>query len=199
MNLLVTGCAGFIGFHTCKRILANKNVKIVGIDSLNNYYSVKIKKKRLKLLKKNKNFIFFKNNLKNEFLLKKIFIKYKIKYVIHLGAQAGVRYSVENPKSYLNNNLISFFNVLNLSKIYKIRHFIFASTSSVYGNPNKFPVRENFNTDHPLSFYAATKKSNEIMAYSYSNMFKLPSTAIRLFTVYGPDGRPDIRCSQSYS
>ena len=192
MNLLVTGCAGFIGFHTCKRILANKNVKIVGIDSLNNYYSVKIKKKRLKLLKKNKNFIFFKNNLKNEFLLKKIFIKYKIKYVIHLGAQAGVRYSVENPKSYLNNNLISFFNVLNLSKIYKIRHFIFASTSSVYGNPNKFPVRENFNTDHPLSFYAATKKSNEIMAYSYSNMFKLPSTAIRLFTVYGPDGRPDM-------
>ncbi len=192
MNIIITGCAGFIGFHTCKQLLNRKNIKIFGLDSLNKYYNIDLKKNRIKELKKNNNFTFYKSDLTDELFLEKLFTKNKIKYVIHLAAQAGVRYSLINPRSYLKNNLIAFFNIMNVSKLNRVKHFIFASTSSVYGNPNKFPVNENFLTDKPLSFYAATKKSNEVMAYSYSNMFKLPATSLRFFTVYGPNGRPDM-------
>ena len=184
MNIIITGCAGFIGFHTCKQLLKRKNIKIFGLDSLNKYYNIDLKKNRIKELKKNNNFTFYKSDLTDELFLEKLFTKNKIKYVIHLAAQAGVRYSLINPRSYLKNNLIAFFNIMNVSKLNRVKHFIFASTSSVYGNPNKFPVNENFLTDKPLSFYAATKKSNEVMAYSYSNMFKLPATSLDFLRIW---------------
>ena len=162
MNIIITGCAGFIGFHTCKQLLKRKNIKIFGLDSLNKYYNINLKKNRIKELKKNNNFTFYKSDLTDELFLEKLFTKNKIKYVIHLAAQAGVRYSLINPRSYLKNNLIAFFNIMNVSKLNRVKHFIFASTSSVYGNPNKFPVNENFLTDKPLSFYAATKKATRL-------------------------------------
>ena len=193
MKILITGVAGFIGYSLTKKLLNKKKTyNIYGCDSLNNYYSLSLKKNRLKELITYKNFKFLKLNLKNNQKTKSFFYQNKFDIVIHLAAQAGVRYSVLNPKSYLDNNIISFFNVLDLSRKIKVKHFIFASTSSVYGNQFKFPTNENNNTDKPLSFYAATKKSNEVLAYSYSNIFKLPSTGLRFFTVYGPYGRPDM-------
>ena len=193
MKILITGVAGFIGYSLAKKLLNKKKTyNIYGCDSLNNYYSLSLKKNRLKELITYKNFKFSKLNLKNNQKTKNFFYQNKFDIVIHLAAQAGVRYSVLNPKSYLDNNIISFFNVLDLSRKIKVKHFIFASTSSVYGNQFKFPTNENNNTDKPLSFYAATKKSNEVLAYSYANIFKLPSTGLRFFTVYGPYGRPDM-------
>ena len=192
MKILITGSAGFIGYHLAKHLLKDKKHKIFGLDSLNSYYSLSLKKNRLKELLKFKNFKFFKINLKNKTKITSLFEKNKFDIVIHLAAQAGVRYSVQNPQSYLDNNIISFFNILDLARKFKIKHFIFASTSSVYGDQPKFPTHENCNTDKPLSFYAATKKSNEVLAYSYSNIFKLPCTGLRFFTVYGPYGRPDM-------
>lgn len=192
MTILVTGCAGFIGFHLTNELLKNSKNKIYGIDSINNYYNVELKKNRLNILKKKKNFLFIKNNLADINKVSKLFKKYKFKYIFHLAAQAGVRYSYKNPRSYFDNNLNAFFNVLEASRIHKIKHFIFASSSSVYGNSKKFPLKEEFKTDHPLSFYAATKKSNEIMAYSYSQMFNIKISALRFFTIYGPYGRPDM-------
>jgi UDP-glucuronate 4-epimerase len=192
MNILITGCAGFVGFHVAKKLLNNKNNRIVGIDSINNYYKKKLKLDRLNILKNNSNFFFVRINLINFKKTEAVFKKYNIDVVIHLAAQAGVRYSLINPKSYLNNNIISFFNIIEISKNYRIKHFLFASTSSVYGDSKKLPLNENFNTDRPLSFYAATKKSNEVMAYSYSSISKLACTGLRLFTVYGPMGRPDM-------
>ena len=191
MNILVTGCAGFIGFHVSKKLL-KKNISVYGIDNINSYYSLKIKYSRLQILKKNKNFKFEKLDITNLKNLKNFFYKNKIEYVIHLAAQAGVRYSIKNPSTYTKNNLLGFFNVLDCSRIYKIKHFIFASTSSVYGASTRFPLKEENDTDKPLSFYAATKKSNEIMAYSYSNIYKFSCTGLRFFTVYGPYGRPDM-------
>ena len=155
MKILITGSAGFIGYHLTKYLLKNTKFKIFGCDSLNSYYSLSLKKNRLKNLLKFKNFKFFKINLKNSKKITSLFEKKKFDIVIHLAAQAGVRYSVQNPKSYLDNNIISFFNILDLSRKYKIKHFIFASTSSVYGNQLKFPTKEDCNTDKPLSFYAA--------------------------------------------
>ncbi len=192
MNILITGCAGFIGFHLSKLLSVQTNHNIIGIDNLNEYYDVNLKKDRLKILKKIKKFIFLKVDICDEDKLKKIFKKYDIKIVVHLAAQAGVRNSIKKPKDYLNNNLIGFFNIINLSNIFKIKHFIYASTSSVYGDTKKFPLFENDETSKPLSFYAATKKSNEVIAYSYSNIFKLPTTGLRFFTVYGTYGRPDM-------
>ena len=191
MKILVTGCAGFIGFHLSNYLLKN-NYDIIGIDNLNKYYDVNLKKNRLKLLKNYKNFQFIKFDLINKNKLNNTIKKSKIKYIVHLAAQAGVRYSIENPKTYFKNNLEVFFNVIEASKNNKIKHLVFASTSSVYGENNKFPLRETANTDKPVSFYAATKKSNEILAYSYSYIYKLPCTALRFFTVYGPYGRPDM-------
>ena len=195
MNILVTGAAGFIGFHVSNKLIKN-GYNVIGIDNINNYYDIKIKKDRLKILKqisKNKdNFIFYKKDIVSYNSLKSVFNKNKIHYVIHLAAQAGVRYSITHPKKYVDSNLVGFFNIIDLSRKYKIKHFLFASTSSVYGSNTNFPLKESLSTDEPLSFYAATKKSNEVMAHSYSNIFQLPCTALRFFTVYGPYGRPDM-------
>jgi len=191
-KILITGSAGFIGFHLCKNLMENKNLLLVGIDNINNYYDVKLKKERIKILNNlSGNFKFIKIDL-NSKKITKLFVKEKFDVVIHLAAQAGVRYSITNPEAYVKNNLNGFFNILNSSSKYKVKHFIFASTSSVYGDNTKFPLKENYNTDQPLTFYAATKKSNEVMAYSYSHIHKLPSTGLRFFTVYGPYGRPDM-------
>ena len=193
MNILITGCAGFIGYHLSKKILSNKlNYKVFGIDNLNNYYDKKLKKDRLKELKNNKDFKFTKVDITNYNKLSNEFSKNKFDIVINLAAQAGVRYSITNPRAYLDSNIIGFFNVLELSKNNNIKHLLFASTSSVYGNAKEFPLKEEYSTDRPLSFYAATKKSNEVMAYSYSNIFKIKITGMRFFTVYGPMGRPDM-------
>ena len=191
MNILVTGSAGFIGFHTTVKLLKNK-INVVGIDNVNKYYDTRLKKNRIKSLKNFKNFNFYKVDLTQYKKLDNIIKKYKIKYIIHLAAQAGVRYSIDNPKSYFKSNLEGFFNILELSKNNKIQHLIYASTSSVYGNSKNFPLKEENNTNLPLSFYAATKKSNEVMAHSYSYIYKLPCTGVRFFTVYGSLGRPDM-------
>ena len=193
MKILVTGCAGFIGYHLCNKLLDNKKNIVYGIDNLNNYYDIKLKKNRINLLKKkSKNFKYSKKDIKDLKILRKFFFSKRIKYIIHLAAQAGVRYSIYDPSTYLNNNVIGFFNILQISRIFKINHLLFASTSSVYGLNKKFPIAENYNTDKPLSFYAATKKTNEVMAHSFSNIYKIPCTALRFFTVYGPYGRPDM-------
>tara|TARA_Y100001970_G_C14258373_1_gene877396 strand:- start:11646 stop:12617 length:972 start_codon:yes stop_codon:yes gene_type:complete len=193
MNILITGCAGFIGFHLTNKFLKdNKKKKIFGIDNINSYYDISLKKERLKILNKNKNFVFFKIDLKNNKKLINFFNKYKIDIVIHLAAQAGVRYSIQNPKTYLDNNINAFFNIIECSKNFKVKKFLFASTSSVYGDQKIFPLRESFDTNKPLSFYAATKKCNEVLSYAYSNIFGLKCVGMRFFTVYGPLGRPDM-------
>ena len=197
MKILVTGCCGFIGFHLCKQLLENNKNKVFGIDIINDYYDVKLKKDRLNILKKNKKFFkFFKIDITNKKIIENNFNQNKYDYVIHLAAQAGVRYSLKNPRSYLDNNINGFFNILEASKNNKIKHLIYASTSSVYGDNTKFPLKENFSTDKPLTFYAASKKCNEIMAYSYSNLYKLKTTGLRFFTVYGSYGRPDMALSK---
>ena len=190
MKILITGCAGFIGYHLSKKLSLN-NDKIFGIDNLNNYYDVDLKKKRLNNLS-SKNFFFFKIDIKDFNNLKKFFKKNKFDIVYHLAAQAGVRYSIFNPETYFENNLKGFFNILECCRKFKVKNLIFASTSSVYGKQKKFPLKENYSTDRPISFYAATKKCNEIMAYSYSEIYKLKCTALRFFTVFGPFGRPDM-------
>lgn len=191
MKILITGCAGFIGFHLSQKILKNKYT-VFGIDNINSYYDVNIKKKRLQLLKQHKKFNFRKYDILDKKKVNNFVKKNKIKIIIHLAAQAGVRYSIKNPQDYFKSNIEGFFNILEISRENKIGHLIFASTSSVYGNNNNFPLKEIYNTDKPLTFYAASKKTNETMAYSYSNIYSLPSTALRFFTVYGPFGRPDM-------
>ena len=188
---LVTGSAGFIGFHFSLFLLQKKK-RVVGIDNINNYYDQKLKKDRLKILKKYKNFIFHKIDITNEKKLEFVFNKYKFYYVINLAAQAGVRYSVSNPEKYISTNINGFFNVINLSHKKKIKHFLYASTSSVYGKNENYPLKEDFSSSHPAQIYAATKKSNEMIAHSYSSIFNLPTTGLRFFTVYGPWGRPDM-------
>ena len=187
---LVTGVAGFIGFSLALSLL-KKKFNIIGIDNLNNYYDISLKKSRLKILKKFKNFEFIKLDLTKYSDLNKIFIKKKITTVYHLAAQAGVRYSIEAPRAYINSNIIGFFNILELSKTYKIKHLVYASSSSVYGANKNFPFSESDNCTHPIQLYAATKLSNESMAHSYSALYKLPTSGVRFFTVYGPWGRPD--------
>ena len=190
MTHLVTGCAGFIGFHLSLKLLNTKKV-VIGIDNLNNYYDPKLKKDRLDILKKFKNFKFFKINIQSK-EIDKIFKNNKIKYVINLAAQAGVRYSISNPETYIKSNLMGFYNLIEHSKKYKIKHFIYASTSSVYGENKNTKFKEKHSIEKPLQLYAATKSANEMIAYSYSNIFKLHTTGLRFFTVYGPWGRPDM-------
>lgn len=197
MNILITGSAGFIGYNLHKFFLSNpikKNQKIVGLDSLNNYYDVKLKQNRTYSLKKKfkNNYIFIKEDFCNYKKLKSIFKKYKFSHVIHLGALAGVRNSILNPRDYLKNNVEGFFNILECCKIYKIKNLICASTSSVYGNAKKMPIKETASTDYPIQFYAATKKANEVFAHSYSELYSINTTILRFFTVYGPWGRPDM-------
>lgn len=192
MKILITGCAGFIGYHLSKDLLKDKKNTVFGIDDMNNYYDIKLKKDRLKILKKEKNFYFTKINISNQKKVNNFYKLNRFQYVVHLAAQAGVRYSLTNPYQYVSSNINGFFNILEASKNKKIAHFIYASTSSVYGNAKKFPLKESDDTDKPLSFYAASKKSNEVMAHAYSNIYKLPTTGLRLFTVYGEYGRPDM-------
>ena len=194
MKIIVTGCAGFIGYHLTKKYL-EKNIKVIGIDNLNDYYSVKLKKDRLKDLynhPKSKNFFFNKVSLENFNQLKKIFLKHKVSIVVNLAAQAGVRNSIIKPIDYVKSNLVGFSNIIILSKEFNIKHFVYASTSSVYGNSNKTKLSEFNSVDHPIQFYAATKRSNELIAHSYSSLFNIPTTGLRFFTVYGPWGRPDM-------
>ena len=190
-KIYITGAAGFIGFHTTKKLL-NKGIEVHGFDSMNNYYDFKLKKARLDILKKYKNFTFTKGSLENTKVLNNSILKFKPTTIIHLAAQAGVRYSLENPDTYLNSNVIGTFNILKISNEIKVKHLIIGSSSSVYGANKKFPFKEIDKTDHQVSFYAATKKSTESLAHSYSSLWRIPITMLRFFTVYGPWGRPDM-------
>ena len=191
MKILITGSAGFIGFHVSEKLLKKGN-KVFGIDSLNNYYDVNLKKSRIKILKKYKNFSFVKAKLENERKLFKYINKFKPQTIIHLAAQAGVRYSNKHPETYFNSNILGTFNILKIANKIKLKHLIIGSSSSVYGSNKKIPFQEIDKTDHQLSFYAATKKSTESLAHSFSSLWKLPITMLRFFTVYGPYGRPDM-------
>ena len=190
-KILITGSSGFIGFHLSKKLLEKGNI-VHGYDSMNNYYDVRLKKARYQILKKNKNFSFTKNKLENRKTLGNVFKKFKPNIVIHLAAQAGVRYSIEKPRVYLDSNITGTYNIIEVSKKYNVKHLIMASSSSVYGANKKIPFKEIDKTETQLSIYAATKKSNESMAHSYSNIWKIPITMLRFFTVYGPWGRPDM-------
>ena len=189
--VLVTGCAGFIGMHISLKLI-KMNYRVVGIDNLNSYYDIKIKRQRLKELSVFKNFTFFRKDLRNFKVLESVYRKFKFKKIVHLAAQAGVRYSIKNPKDYLENNIDVFLNILEFSKKNKINHLLYSSSSSVYGNNKLYPFSENHSVDHPISIYATTKKTNELMAHTYSKLFNLATTGIRFFTVYGPYGRPDM-------
>ena len=191
MNILITGAAGFIGYHLCKKLLDEDN-KILGVDNLNNYYSLSLKLKRLNQLKSYKNFKFKKVDISNRELISPIFNKFKPKKVINLAAQAGVRYSLQNPYAYIDSNLVGFFNILELCRQNKTEGFIYASSSSVYGDNKKIPFSIQDRVDRPISLYAASKKTNELMAHSYSHLYGLHTTGLRFFTVYGPWGRPDM-------
>lgn len=190
-KILITGAAGFIGYHL-SRNLCDSGYEVVGIDSINNYYDVGLKIDRLNQLKSCPNFTFYAISIMEKDSLDDLFREQKFDYVINLAAQAGVRFSIEKPYKYLDANLTGFLNVLEACRKFPVKHFIFASSSSVYGNSTDIPFRESQNTDHPVSLYAATKKSNEAMAHSYSALYKIPTTGLRFFTVYGPWGRPDM-------
>lgn len=191
--VFVTGVAGFIGSNLAKRLLKeNKGIKVIGLDNLNDYYDVKIKESRLDELKKFDNFNFIKGNLADKELILSIFKENKPQIVVNLGAQAGVRYSITNPDAYIEANLIGFFNILEGCRNYPVEHLVYASSSSVYGSNKKVPYSTDDKVDNPVSLYAATKKSNELMAHAYSKLYEIPSTGLRFFTVYGPAGRPDM-------
>lgn len=190
-NVLVTGVAGFIGFHLCKSLIKN-GVNIVGIDNLSPYYDVTLKQDRLNSIISAPNFEFIKTDLVNKKRMKRLFRENKFDVVVHLAAQAGVRYSLTNPHSYINSNLVGFTNILEGCRYEDVKHLVFASSSSVYGANTKIPFSPHHSTDHPISLYGATKKANELMAHSYSDLYNLSCTGIRFFTVYGPWGRPDL-------
>lgn len=191
MKILITGAAGFVGFHLSKRLLEN-NIEVIGIDNLNDYYGENLKNSRLEILTTYENFEFRKVDLKNKNEVDTIFKEYRPEYVINLAAQAGVRYSIENPYAYVDSNLIGFVNILEACRNNPVKHLLYASSSSVYGGNKIAPFSTNHNVDHPVSLYAATKKSNELMAHTYSHLYGIPTTGLRFFTVYGPYGRPDM-------
>ena len=207
MKVLITGVAGFIGFHLAEKLL-KKGHEVVGIDNVNDYYDVKLKYSRLNKLgiltdqasvfnkhcasEVHPNLLFVRMNIENREELPKLFKKYDFDIVCNLAAQAGVRYSIENPETYIDSNVVGFLNILECSRHNNIKHLIYASSSSVYGLNKKIPFSTDDNVDHPISLYAATKKSNELMAHTYSHLFKIPTTGLRFFTVYGPWGRPDM-------
>lgn len=190
-KVLITGAAGFIGYHLSS-LLLNKGHNIIGIDNMNDYYDVKLKESRLSLLKKKDNFIFYKMDLKDKEAIDDLFNRYKFDYVVNLAAQAGVRYSITNPYVYVDSNIIGFINILEACRNQSVKHLLYASSSSVYGGNKVVPFSTNHNVDRPVSLYAATKKSNELMAHTYSHLYKIPTTGLRFFTVYGPWGRPDM-------
>jgi len=193
-NYLVTGAAGFIGFHLCKRLLDNGD-DVVGIDNINNYYDVNLKLARLAILQKYNNFIFYKIDIAELHDMEVLFsnrCKTAFDVVINLAAQPGVRYSLKNPHSYISSNIVGFTNILECCRHNKVKHLVFASSSSIYGLNDKIPFSVSDNVDHPVSLYAASKKANELMAHTYSHLYGLPCTGLRFFTVYGPWGRPDM-------
>lgn len=190
-RILVTGAAGFIGFHLSKKLL-KQGVTVFGLDNMNDYYDVRLKEDRLSILREYDNFNFIHANIADDRTLNRVFKDFKPDIVVNLAAQAGVRYSIENPKAYMESNMIGFFNVLEACRNNPVEHLLFASSSSVYGNQEKTPFSVTDQVDHPISLYAATKKSNELMAYTYSHLYDIPATGLRFFTVYGPFGRPDM-------
>ena len=192
-TILVTGAAGFIGSNLVKRIYKEtSNVAVIGIDNMNAYYDVTLKDFRLKELEQYSNFTFVKGNIADKVLINELFEKYKPSIVVNLAAQAGVRYSITNPDAYIESNLVGFFNILEACRNYPVEHLVYASSSSVYGSNKKVPYSTDDKVDNPVSLYAATKKSNELMAHAYSKLYNIPSTGLRFFTVYGPAGRPDM-------
>jgi UDP-glucuronate 4-epimerase len=190
-TIVVTGSAGFIGFHLSKKLL-DMGEKVIGIDNLNNYYDVSLKRSRLDILKSQKNFVFYKKEIQDLEALEKIFKQHGVDLVCNLAAQAGVRYSLKDPFSYQKSNLEGFLNLLELARKYRIANFVYASSSSVYGNNQKIPFSEEDRVDTPISLYGATKRANELIAHAYSHLFQIPCTGLRYFTVYGPWGRPDM-------
>lgn len=190
-TILVTGAAGFIGYHLSKA-LCKKGYSVTGIDNLNDYYDVNLKNSRLEDLRKEENFTFKKIDLCNNEGIDKLFAEHRFEYVVNLAAQAGVRYSLTNPRAYTQSNIDGFLNILEGCRHYGTKHLIYASSSSVYGANTKMPFSVEHNVDHPVSLYAATKKANELMAHTYSHLYNLPTTGLRFFTVYGPYGRPDM-------
>jgi UDP-glucuronate 4-epimerase len=191
MKILVTGAAGFIGFHT-SRVLLDKEHEVIGFDNINKYYDPDLKNSRLKILKQYPNFKFHKKNLEDKEAVENIFEEDSPRRVVHLAAQAGVRHSLKHPETYAQSNLVGFFNILEECRQHKVEHLVYASTSSVYGLNTKYPFSTKDNTNHPVSFYGATKLANEMMAHSYSHLYTIPCTGLRFFTVYGPWGRPDM-------
>lgn len=191
MKILVTGVAGFIGMHSAKKLLDDGH-EIIGIDNLNDYYDINLKEDRLKTLEGYKSFRFLKLDIKDQKDVIDLFKKESPQRVLHLAAQAGVRYSIENPYVYIDSNIQGFINILEGCRAIKTEHLVFASSSSVYGGNAKIPFNEHDNVDHPVSLYAATKKANELMAHTYSHLYQIPTTGLRFFTVYGPWGRPDM-------
>ncbi|MFO7190608.1 MAG: NAD-dependent epimerase [Pseudomonadota bacterium] len=191
MKILVTGAAGFIGFHTA-RMLLERGDEVVGLDNLNDYYDVSLKQARLAILERHAGFRFVKLDLADRTRMPELFAQEKFQRVIHLAAQAGVRYSLQNPLAYIDSNVVGFANILEGCRHNQVEHLVYASTSSVYGANTNMPFSVHQNVDHPLSFYAATKKANELMAHTYAHLYGLPVTGLRFFTVYGPWGRPDM-------
>ena len=192
-TVFITGSSGFIGSNLAKRILTTEpDTKVIGLDNMNDYYDVCIKEARLAELQKFDNYTFVKGNLADKALINSIFEKYHPDIVVNLGAQAGVRYSITNPDAYIESNMIGFYNILEACRHYPVKHLVYASSSSVYGSNKKVPYSTDDKVDNPVSLYAATKKSNELMAHAYSKLYNIPSTGLRFFTVYGPAGRPDM-------
>ena len=193
MTIFITGASGFIGSNLAKRILTTEpDTKVIGLDNMNDYYDVRIKEARLAELQKFENYTFIKGNLADKALINSIFEQYHPDIVVNLGAQAGVRYSITNPDAYIESNMIGFYNILEACRHYPVEHLVYASSSSVYGSNKKVPYSTDDKVDNPVSLYAATKKSNELMAHAYSKLDNIPSTGLRFFTVYGPAGRPDM-------
>ncbi len=190
-RVLVTGTAGFIGFHLSKR-LCDMGVEVIGLDNINDYYDVGLKHSRLEILKPLPNFTFHKIDLQDKASIDNLFSSHKFDYVVNLAAQAGVRYSITNPYAYIESNITGFLNILEACRHHPVKHLVYASSSSVYGANRKMPFSVHDNVDHPLALYAVTKKSNELMAHAYSNLYNIPTTGLRFFTVYGPYGRPDM-------
>ncbi|MCD7842850.1 MAG: NAD-dependent epimerase/dehydratase family protein, partial [Lachnospiraceae bacterium] len=187
------GAAGFIGANLCLRLLEEvDDISIIGIDNMNDYYDIRLKEFRLDKLNQHSNFLFVKGNIADKALMTSTFEQYRPKVVVNLAAQAGVRYSITNPDAYIESNLVGFFNVLEACRNYPVEHLVYASSSSVYGSNKKVPYSTDDKVDNPVSLYAATKKSNELMAHAYSKLYDIPSTGLRFFTVYGPAGRPDM-------
>lgn len=191
MKIFVTGTAGFIGFHLSKKLLEQGH-RVVGLDNLNKYYDVNLKKARLDILHNYPQFVFVKADLADRRIIEELFKKEKFERVVNLAAQAGVRYSLKNPYSYVESNIVGFLNILEGCRHNKVEHLVYASSSSVYGANTKMPFSVHHNVDHPISLYAASKKANELMAHTYSHLYQLPTTGLRFFTVYGPWGRPDM-------